>query len=239
MVTITKPVQNPPFSLSKEPVCDKAPFRPVSIDGSFLMNDDPDVRARSAYEVDPGRCNCGDAAGAAGAALVGGVAGAAIAPPAAVGILGGLGFGGGGVVAGSWAAAIQSGIGSVAAGSPFAVAQSVGAGAALPFIGFAGAAVIGAAAVGGGYVALKKLAGGKKEEKKLGRLQLDYLSGWFNRHADNPIPTDREMIELICETGLSEEDILDWLIQAHRRRIAMRDGTICDKCGGIKDRVEM
>lgn len=41
--------------------------------------------------------------------------------------------------------------------SPFVVAQSVGAGGALPFIGFAGAAVIGAAVVGGGYFTVKKI----------------------------------------------------------------------------------
>lgn len=50
------------------------------------------------------------------------------------------------------AAGIQSGIGNVAAGSAFAVAQSVGAGGALPFLGIvAGAASGGLAVAGIGY----------------------------------------------------------------------------------------
>lgn len=50
------------------------------------------------------------------------------------------------------AAGIQSGIGNVAAGSAFAVAQSVGAGGALPFLGIVAGAVSGGLAVAGiGY----------------------------------------------------------------------------------------
>lgn len=44
----------------------------------------------------------------------------------------GLGFGAAGVVAGSIAAAIQAIIGNVAAGSAFAIAQSIGATGSLP-----------------------------------------------------------------------------------------------------------
>lgn len=92
-----------------------------------------------------------------GAAAVGGVT---IATVAAVPlVLGAVGFGAGGVVAGSMAAAIQAGIGNVAAGSLFAVAQSVGAAglAASTVVGtVGGGAVLGAA---GGVVA--HLAEGK------------------------------------------------------------------------------
>ncbi|KAI1027259.1 hypothetical protein LB504_007719 [Fusarium proliferatum] len=53
----------------------------------------------------------------------------AIAPAVAVTpVLAGLGFGAGGIVAGSTAAGIQSGIGSIVAGSAFATLQSAGAG---------------------------------------------------------------------------------------------------------------
>jgi len=54
--------------------------------------------------------------------------------------LGALGFGGAGVVGGSVAAAVQSGIGNVAAGSAFAAGQSAGA---------AGVSAATAAATGG------------------------------------------------------------------------------------------
>jgi len=75
-----------------------------------------------------------------GAAAVGVV----LAPVVAVGIVGALGFSAVGVVAGSLAAAIQSGIGNVVAGSLFALAQSIGAGGALPVIFSAIAGAIGA-----------------------------------------------------------------------------------------------
>lgn len=58
---------------------------------------------------------------------------------------------------GTWAAAAQAAIGNVVAGSPFAIAQGVGAGAALPFIGFVGAAAIGATVIGGGYTLFRRL----------------------------------------------------------------------------------
>jgi len=79
---------------------------------------------------------------------VGAVAGTVTAPAVAAGVVGLIGFGPGGVVAGSLAAAIHSCIGNVAAGSLFATAQAIGAGAALPFLGFAGAAVAGAVIAG-------------------------------------------------------------------------------------------
>ncbi|KAK0495229.1 hypothetical protein EDD18DRAFT_266995 [Armillaria luteobubalina] len=65
----------------------------------------------------------GASAAAAGVALT------PILAPLALGI---VGFGAAGPVAGSLAAAIQSGIGNVAAGSAFAVAQSIGMGGAIP-----------------------------------------------------------------------------------------------------------
>lgn len=78
-------------------------------------------------------------AGAAGAA--GAVAGAA-APTAA---LSAVGFGGSGVIAGSAAAAAQSAIGNVAAGSLFAKLTAAGFAAATPAV-IVPAAVIGAVA---------------------------------------------------------------------------------------------
>ena len=112
---------------------------------------------------------------------------------------------------GSWAAGIQAGIGNVAAGSSFAVAQSVGAGAALPFIGFVGAAAIGAAAVGGGYMAVKKIREKKRKDLKLRPEQVDYLIGWMSRHMEYPVPTERELVDIFWETGLRKEQAEEWL----------------------------
>ncbi|KAL1710066.1 hypothetical protein EV121DRAFT_275951 [Schizophyllum commune] len=62
-------------------------------------------------------------------------------------ILGALGFGPGGVVLGSWAAAMQASIGNVVAGSLFALAQSAGATGLIPIAWcLAGGAVGGAVA---------------------------------------------------------------------------------------------
>ena len=77
-----------------------------------------------------------------GAGIVGGVvAGAAIIPIA-------LGFGGAGVVAGSAAAAIQSGIGNVVGGSLFAICQSLGMTGFFTTAASSGAAVAATAAAG-------------------------------------------------------------------------------------------
>lgn len=63
------------------------------------------------------------------------------------------------------AAGIQSGIGNVAAGSAFAVAQSVGAGGALPALGFiAGAASGGLVLAGAGYGIYRLLKCMRKQE---------------------------------------------------------------------------
>jgi hypothetical protein len=70
---------------------------------------------------------------AAGAAAV---IGAALAPVLVPLVLSSVGFGAGGVAAGSLAAGMHAAIGNVAAGSLFALAQSVGAGAALPLTGY-------------------------------------------------------------------------------------------------------
>jgi len=70
--------------------------------------------------------------------------GVLLAPVVAVGIVGAFGFSTAGVVAGSLAATIHAGIGDVAAGSLFALAQSIGAGGALPAIFSAIAGAIGA-----------------------------------------------------------------------------------------------
>ncbi|KAI0951709.1 hypothetical protein AcV7_007729 [Taiwanofungus camphoratus] len=76
----------------------------------------------------------------------GAVAGAALAPVVAPIALGAVGFGASGVVGGSLAALIQGGIGNVAAGSLFAICQSIGAGGALPVLGYVAGAGLGVAA---------------------------------------------------------------------------------------------
>jgi hypothetical protein len=78
-------------------------------------------------------------------AVAGGVAtvGAALAPILIPLLLHGVGFGGGGVVAGSWAAGVHASLGNVAAGGLFSLSQSVGAGGALPLVGYLAGAGLG------------------------------------------------------------------------------------------------
>jgi hypothetical protein len=80
--------------------------------------------------------------------VIGGVtvATTAIAPILPPVILNGVGFTAGGVAAGSWAAGVQASIGNVAAGSLFAAAQSIGAGAAVPLSVWFGSAGLGLSA---------------------------------------------------------------------------------------------
>ncbi|KAL1687491.1 hypothetical protein GGG16DRAFT_62129 [Schizophyllum commune] len=73
-------------------------------------------------------------------------------PIAGPAVLGALGFGPGGVVLGSWAAAAQAGIGNVVAGSAFALAQSAGAMGVIPLAWCAA----GGAAGGAGALVVKK-----------------------------------------------------------------------------------
>ena len=117
-------------------------------------------------------------------AVAAGVAGVVFGPVLAPIALGCIGFSSGGVVAGlshdllshgksadtlysdnpgSLAAAIHSSIGNVAAGSLFAIAQSVGAGGALPAMGYV---ITGAVAGVGGYFAGPSSKCGKKQESK-------------------------------------------------------------------------
>ncbi|KAF7300360.1 hypothetical protein HMN09_00919300 [Mycena chlorophos] len=93
------------------------------------------------------------AAAAVGITVVATVA----APLVLVGVIHAIGFGSSGVVAASIAAGLQSAIGNVAAGSLFAICQSIGAGGAA----LAVAAPVAAAAggVGGGIVAGKMVDG--------------------------------------------------------------------------------
>ena len=78
----------------------------------------------------------------AGIGIAGGVAaGIALVPIA-------LGFGGAGIVAGSAAAAIQSGIGNVVGGSLFAICQSLGMTGFFTTAAASGAAVAATAAAG-------------------------------------------------------------------------------------------
>nr|GAT54527.1 predicted protein [Mycena chlorophos] len=87
------------------------------------------------------------AAAAVGITVVATVA----APLVLVGVIQAIGFGSGGVVAGSIAATLHSAIGNVAAGSLFAICQSIGAGGAALAVAAPAAAVVGG--VGGGMVA--------------------------------------------------------------------------------------
>ncbi|KAF9102933.1 hypothetical protein BGX27_010808 [Mortierella sp. AM989] len=93
-----------------------------------------------------------------------GVTSAVAAPFAVVGIVGAIGFGAGGIVAGSWAAGFMASYGgTVAAGSACAVLQSVGAAG----LGMAGTtAVCGAGAAVGVVVSsagIDSVEGEKKE----------------------------------------------------------------------------
>ncbi|KAI0915498.1 hypothetical protein AcV5_003701 [Taiwanofungus camphoratus] len=92
----------------------------------------------------------------------GAVAGAALAPVVAPIALGAVGFGASGVVGGSLAALIQGGIGNVAAGSLFAICQSVGAGGALPVLGYVAGAGLGVAAT----AAAAEQAGGTENDER-------------------------------------------------------------------------
>ncbi|KAH6634911.1 hypothetical protein B0J18DRAFT_406506 [Chaetomium sp. MPI-SDFR-AT-0129] len=96
--------------------------------------------------------------------MAGGVALMASPAGVALPVLNVVGFGSGGVAAGSIAASIQSGIGSVVGGSAFAVCQSAaagGAGAAAVNGVVAGAgAAVSAAAVGGRFLVSKLSRGG-------------------------------------------------------------------------------
>ncbi|KAH9920086.1 uncharacterized protein B0H18DRAFT_617130 [Fomitopsis serialis] len=81
-----------------------------------------------------------------GLTVAGAAIGVLLAPVVAPAALGLVGFSAAGPVAGTLAAAIQASIGNVAAGSLFAICQSVGMGGALPALGYAAGAVAGAVA---------------------------------------------------------------------------------------------
>ncbi|KAG6906570.1 hypothetical protein DXG01_013109 [Tephrocybe rancida] len=92
------------------------------------------------------------------AAVVGGtVIGVALTPIAAPAVLGLVGFGAAGPIAGGIAAGIQAGAaGNIAAGSAFALAQSIAmGGAAVPALGLAA----GGGIAGGATFLLTKVAG--------------------------------------------------------------------------------
>jgi hypothetical protein len=67
------------------------------------------------------------------------------------GIMSYLGFTGAGIAAGSTAAGIQAGMGSVAAGSAFSVAQSLGALGVYATMGLAGGIGLAVGGIYGGY----------------------------------------------------------------------------------------
>ncbi|KAK0204557.1 hypothetical protein DFS33DRAFT_1382454 [Desarmillaria ectypa] len=74
---------------------------------------------------------------------IGVIAGVALTPVIVPSILGLFGFGAAGPVAGGLAAGIQSGIGNVAAGSFFALVQSMAMGGAIPAGLYVASGVIG------------------------------------------------------------------------------------------------
>ncbi|KAI0959077.1 hypothetical protein AcW1_004011 [Taiwanofungus camphoratus] len=78
----------------------------------------------------------------------GAAVGAFLAPIVATTALGFVGFSAAGPVAGSLAAILHSHIGNVAAGSLFALCQSIAMGGHLPAIGYAAGAAVGGAAAG-------------------------------------------------------------------------------------------
>jgi hypothetical protein len=109
--------------------------------------------------------------------LIGGctIASAALAPVLMPLILSSLGFGAGGIAAGSVAAGIHAAIGNVAAGSLFAMCQAVGAGAALPLVGWLASAGLGLAA---GAIVDKLGRAGKRLFEKFGiRSYLEQMVG--------------------------------------------------------------
>jgi len=97
-----------------------------------------------------------------GVAVVGAAAGlgALAAPVVAQAALGFVGFSSTGVVGGTLAAAIQSSIGSVAAGSWFAGAQSIAMGGAFPPLGFAISAIVAGSWVYGAIQKQRQVGGG-------------------------------------------------------------------------------
>jgi hypothetical protein len=136
----------------------------ISVNGREFRAPQPPAAAAAAAAPQPPAAAAAAAApqppvaAAAAAAVVGGVAGSAVAAPVVVTTVQAIGFSASGVLAGSLAALIQSPV--TAAGSLFAICQSIGAtgavGVAVPVVG----AVVGAVAVGGMTYAL--LSGKKK-----------------------------------------------------------------------------
>ncbi|KAI5900242.1 uncharacterized protein SCHCODRAFT_01168136 [Schizophyllum commune H4-8] len=86
-------------------------------------------------------------------AIGGGALTAILMPILGPAMLGVIGFGSAGIVAGSLAALIQASIGNVAAGSVFAALQAAGATGTIPAAGVHIAGVVGTAATGGGKMA--------------------------------------------------------------------------------------
>ncbi|KAK0449930.1 hypothetical protein EV421DRAFT_2032109 [Armillaria borealis] len=93
---------------------------------------------------------------------IGVIAGIALTPVIVPPILRIFGFGAAGPVAGGIAAAIQSGIGNVAAGSLFAMWQSIATGGAIPWGVYAVSGIIGG--ITGWILSRFGCKGGKLEE---------------------------------------------------------------------------
>ncbi|KAK0480229.1 adaptin N terminal region-domain-containing protein [Armillaria novae-zelandiae] len=102
-------------------------------------------------------------------------AGVILTPIIASAALGIVGFGAAGPVAGTLAPVIQSGIGNVAAGSAFAVAQSMGMGGAIPAGVYAvSGAIAGVTGLAAGWFGDKKLIrklDSGSDEQKLGAMR--------------------------------------------------------------------
>jgi len=110
-----------------------------------------------------------ETAAALAVSLAGGIAVIAVPSLVTVPLLGVVGFGPGGVIAGSLAAAIQSSIGSVAAGSLFAFLTSAAAGgAAAAVVAGAVQATAAIATVGGvSVIAARAFGGDDKDESDM------------------------------------------------------------------------
>jgi hypothetical protein len=108
-----------------------------------------------------------------GAKILGGVAGTALAIPLLLPV---IGFGAGGVIAGSAAAGWQAGIGAVQAGSLFAFLTSAGAGGAA-----ATGAIMATGAVGASIFTVATGAGyfdAMRNEKEVRDLKEQFLAAW-------------------------------------------------------------
>ncbi|KAN0135309.1 Homeobox KN domain containing protein [Lactarius tabidus] len=70
----------------------------------------------------------------------------------------------------------------------------------------------------------------------------DVLKNWLHRHSDHPYPSEDEMKQLCAATGLSKNQVSNWMINARRRIIApghrsSRSGIVADP--GVKTSIQL